>query len=58
MEDIVWNDGALSSLVLPKDYRKLIVALVESQFKHDGEFDDVITGKGTSYLYRLRLNPD
>lgn len=46
VQEIDWNDQALSSLVLPKDYKKLLLALVESQVKHEAGFDDVIVGKG------------
>jgi hypothetical protein len=44
--EIQWNDGAFDSLVLPKDYKELILALSESQVQNKDDFDDVIQGKG------------
>ena len=46
VHDISWNDRAIASLVLPRDYKSLILAFVESQASQKQDFDDVIAGKG------------
>jgi len=40
--DIMWNDAAFESLVLPSDHKELILALTESQVANKETFDDVI----------------
>jgi len=53
MGDIMWNDGAFDSLVLPNDHKELILALTESQVANKETFDDVIQGKGIPIFHLL-----
>jgi len=46
VEDIIWDDNAFASLVLPGDYKKLILSFAQGQIMVRNVFDDVITGKG------------
>ena len=57
VRDIVFNDKAFSSLVLPHDHKELILALSESQVKNKGIFDDVIQGKGKGMVMLLSGPP-
>ena len=57
VKDIVWNDKAFESLVLPSDQKKLILAFAESQVKHAQAFDDVIKGKGKGIIMLLSGSP-
>lgn len=57
VKDIEWNEGAFKSLVLPEEYKELILALTESQIKHKETFDDVIQGKGKGMIMLLSGPP-
>ncbi|KAF2190363.1 putative AAA family ATPase, partial [Zopfia rhizophila CBS 207.26] len=54
---IRWDDEAFPSLILPGDYKELILAFVESQFQHKQNFDDVIAGKGQGVVILLSGGP-
>ena len=55
--DIIWNDKAFESLVLPSDQKELILAFAESQAKHGDAFDDVVKGKGKGIIMLLSGPP-
>lgn len=55
--DIVWDDKAFQSLVLPEDQKELILAFADSQVKMDHQFDDVIRGKGKGIIILLSSPP-
>ncbi|KAJ5109329.1 hypothetical protein N7456_006004 [Penicillium angulare] len=60
VKDIVWDDRAFDSLVLPHsehNMKRLILALTRSQSKGGVSFDDVITGKGRGMIFLLRGPP-
>ncbi|KAF2143537.1 uncharacterized protein K452DRAFT_224609, partial [Aplosporella prunicola CBS 121167] len=53
--DIKWNDHAFGSLILPSDYKRLILLFVESQIHNKNQFDDVIEGKGKKMQEERRI---
>lgn len=55
--DIVWDERAFDSLVLPESQKELIRAVAESQAQHSKIFDDVITGKGQRMILLLNGPP-
>ncbi|KAH8807790.1 ATPase [Xylogone sp. PMI_703] len=55
--EIVWNDNAFSTLVLPSDTKDLIMSFVESQVENKNKFDDVIEGKGKGIIMLLSGPP-
>jgi hypothetical protein len=57
IKEIVWNDKAFSSLVLPKDTKDLIFAFASAQLKRDQAFDDVVKGKGRGVIMLLSGPP-
>jgi hypothetical protein len=57
IQEIVWNDRAFDSLVLPVQTKSLILALAESQVKYEQRFDDVIQGKGKGIVMLLSGPP-
>ncbi|KAJ5280218.1 hypothetical protein N7478_005590 [Penicillium angulare] len=60
VKDIVWDNRAFDSLVLPhsdQNMKKLILAVTRSQSKGGDSFDDVITGKGRGMILFLRGPP-
>lgn len=60
VKDIIWNERAFDSLVLPhaqQDLKQLILAFAESQSNHDGGFDDIIQGKGRGVIMLLSGPP-
>ena len=57
VKEMVWNDTAFESLVLPSDQKELILAFAESQAKHGGDFDDVVKGKGKGIIMLLSGPP-
>lgn len=58
VEDIVWNDDAYDSLVLPNDKKSTVRALVESHKFHPAQaIDDVIQGKGKGLVFVLHGPP-
>lgn len=46
----------MSSLILPKDYKKLILAFVDTQAIYRDDFDDVIAGKGENAASMLDIH--
>ena len=48
VNEIKWNEEAFRRLVLPNDYKELILAFVKSQMSQEDNFDDVVQGKGKS----------
>ncbi len=57
VKEMVWNDKAFESLVLPPDQKELILAFAESQAKHGDDFDDVVKGKGKGIIMLLSGPP-
>lgn len=56
VEDVVFEDAAYPSLVLPHDYKELLLAFAEALI--DGyHFDDIIAGKGQGILMLLAGPP-
>ncbi|KAL9594135.1 MAG: hypothetical protein Q9219_007198 [cf. Caloplaca sp. 3 TL-2023] len=58
VSDVKWNNTAFERLVLPKDHKELILALIESQIANKETFDDVISGKGESSHSEDAINPE
>lgn len=56
LEEVVFNEAAYPSLVLPNDYKELLLAFAEAQIDGYG-FDDVIAGKGQGILMLLAGPP-
>jgi hypothetical protein len=46
VKDIIWNNNAFKSLVLPEGYKDLVLSFTRSQNTNRHVFDDVIEGKG------------
>ncbi|KAI9826009.1 MAG: hypothetical protein M1819_007464 [Sarea resinae] len=58
VHDIIWNEGAFSSLVLPENQKSIVKALVESHTFHAAQnIDDVIQGKGKGLVAVLHGPP-
>jgi hypothetical protein len=60
VKEIVWDEQAFDSLVLPpeqKNLKQLILAFTRSQAKHRDKFDDVIRGKGRGIIMLLSGPP-
>jgi hypothetical protein len=55
--EIVFNDRAFDSLVLPEGHKSLVLAFAQSQIKHKDSFDDVISGKGKGIIMLLSGGP-
>lgn len=55
--EITWNPHAFSSLVLPHDYKELVLAFVESQLNGKDQFDDIVQGKGQGIIMLLSGEP-
>lgn len=56
IEEVTFNTLAYPSLVLPNDYKDLLLAFAEAQIEGYG-FDDVIAGKGQGILMLLAGPP-
>lgn len=56
LEEVVFNEQAYSSLVLPRDHKELLLSFAEAQIDGQG-FDDVIAGKGQGILMLLAGPP-
>lgn len=56
LEEVVFNDQAYPSLVLPYDHKELLLSFAEAQINGQG-FDDVIAGKGQGILMLLAGPP-
>ena len=46
VEEIKWNTASFKRLVLPSDYKELILAFVDSHLSQGDGFDDIVQGKG------------
>ena len=46
IREIRWNVEAFQRLVLPHDYKEIVLAFVESHLSEKHDFDDVVQGKG------------
>ncbi|KAH9899116.1 putative AAA family ATPase [Xylariomycetidae sp. FL2044] len=57
IKEIRWNEDAFDSLVLMGEYKKLIMAFVESHVENKEAFDDVIEGKGQGIIMLLEGPP-
>lgn len=58
ISDIVWNEEAFESLVLPDNQKSIVKALVESHTFHAAQnIDDVIQGKGKGLVAVLHGPP-
>jgi hypothetical protein len=55
--EIVFNDNAFDSLVLPEGHKSLILAITQAQVKNKDLFDDVIAGKGRGIIMLLSGGP-
>ena len=47
VSNITWNQEAFKNLILPKQYKELLLTLVRSKMENKDIFDDHIEGKGT-----------
>lgn len=50
---VPWNYEAFDRLVLPSNYKNLIISFVESQAENRDVFDDIIEGKGQGIIMLL-----
>ncbi|KAI0145187.1 P-loop containing nucleoside triphosphate hydrolase protein [Xylariaceae sp. FL1272] len=57
INEIVFDDHAFDSLVLPENHKQLILAISESQVKNKDTFDDIIAGKGRGVIMLLSGGP-
>ncbi|KAF2004026.1 P-loop containing nucleoside triphosphate hydrolase protein [Amniculicola lignicola CBS 123094] len=58
IHDIVWDDRAFDSLVLPPGYKDLILSFTRNQnATEESKFDDVIEGKGQGIVMLLTGEP-
>ncbi|ORX98026.1 P-loop containing nucleoside triphosphate hydrolase protein [Clohesyomyces aquaticus] len=57
VHEIVWDDRAFDSLVLPPGYKDLILSFTKSQNSTEEQFDDVIEGKGQGIVMLLNGEP-
>ncbi|KAI0909040.1 P-loop containing nucleoside triphosphate hydrolase protein [Ustulina deusta] len=57
VSDIVFNNDAFSSLVLPEGHKSLILAIAQTQVRKKHVFDDVIAGKGRGIIILLSGGP-
>ncbi|KAF7872214.1 hypothetical protein EAF04_003139 [Stromatinia cepivora] len=55
--NIVWNDSAFQSLVLPPSQKDLILAIATSRISNSSKFDGVISGKGKGTILLLSGGP-
>lgn len=55
--EVVWSHNAFEKLVLPFDYKELILAFAESQLSRKDKFDDIIAGKGQGFITLLSGDP-
>ncbi|KAL1615792.1 hypothetical protein SLS54_008797 [Diplodia seriata] len=56
-KDVSWNYEAFDRLVLPGNFKQLILAFVESQSRNRDVFDDIIEGKGQGIIMLLHGAP-
>ncbi|WPH01277.1 Hypothetical protein R9X50_00411500 [Acrodontium crateriforme] len=53
VNEIVFNEGAFESLVLPSNQKELILGFTSTQYGYRNQFDDVIEGKGRGIILLL-----
>ncbi|RDW71005.1 hypothetical protein BP6252_07568 [Coleophoma cylindrospora] len=54
---IKWNVESFQRLVLPNDYKELVLAFVEGQLSQKDKFDDIVQGKGQGIIMLLNGEP-
>lgn len=57
ISEIKFSTAAFRRLVLPHDYKELILAFVDSHLNKEDEFDDIIEGKGRGMIVLLHGSP-
>ncbi|KAJ0115112.1 hypothetical protein J7T55_001521 [Diaporthe amygdali] len=57
VKEIIWNEDSFNQLVLPQDYKQIVLAFVHAQLSHRDDFDDVIKGKGRGIIMLLSGEP-
>jgi predicted ATP-dependent serine protease len=57
VDDITWNEDAFQRLVLPHDYKEIVLAFVDSQLNNKDQFDDIVQGKGQGIIMLLSGEP-
>ncbi|KAH8589925.1 P-loop containing nucleoside triphosphate hydrolase protein [Bisporella sp. PMI_857] len=57
VDEIKWNKDAFQRLVLPHDYKEIILAFVDSQLNKEDKFDDIVQGKGRGVIMLLSGEP-
>ena len=58
ISEVVWNEGAFDSLVLPENQKSIVKALVSSHVFHASKsIDDIISGKGKGLVAVLHGPP-
>ncbi|KAF9635055.1 Multicopper oxidase type 1 [Lasiodiplodia theobromae] len=57
IKEVNWNHAAFDRLILPGNYKQLILAFVESQAQNRDVFDDIIEGKGQGIIMLLHGAP-
>jgi hypothetical protein len=58
ISDVIWNEGAFDSLVLPDNQKSIVKALVSSHAFHPSRsIDDIIVGKGKGLVAVLHGPP-
>ncbi|KAI9859122.1 MAG: hypothetical protein M1813_007078 [Trichoglossum hirsutum] len=55
--DIIWDEDAFPSLILPGQTKEIILSFVETQVSQTVVFDDVIAGKGRGIIILLSGEP-
>ncbi|KAF2159005.1 hypothetical protein M409DRAFT_71347 [Zasmidium cellare ATCC 36951] len=53
VDEIKWNTASFKRLVLPSDYKELILAFVDSHLSQGDSFDDIVQGKGRGIVILL-----
>lgn len=57
LEEIEFDHGAFDALVLPQNYKELLLALINTHRDSLSEFDDVVRGKGKGLIFLLHGEP-
>ncbi|KAI5924098.1 P-loop containing nucleoside triphosphate hydrolase protein [Camillea tinctor] len=57
ISEIIFNDNAFDSLVLPESQKSLVLAFAQTQAKSKSDFDDIISGKGRGMIMLLSGSP-
>ncbi|KAI0547031.1 hypothetical protein F4679DRAFT_378080 [Xylaria curta] len=53
LESVTWDDEAFNHLTIQEDRKRLVLAFTKQKQIEVTEFDDVITGKGKSFIFLL-----